>query len=562
MNLEFTPLKKINTNVGERWFQTAIPTADFWREWRFNKDAMGNAGIGVRYTDGRPEVFRVLTYNRDQEPEPAPVAPYMVKNRSHLLPYQPDAVQALCSSLVSNRIAIDASDAGIGKTYHALAVCRELGLTPGIVCTKTGIIAWRRVCDLFNIRPLFIINWEGVISRKLKTGDRSFRIVGSFPYCVAKQNRYTGRLSYDWNLPRKQNYCIIFDECHKGNGRGTSQSAIMSAAYPYPLVCLSATLADRAESLRTIGVLCRLFKPEDFTIWLQKQGCYKNNYEQWQSVSPVDDMRRIGKVLFPRFGTRVRKADIPGFPAIQNIADVYPIKDAVKHNKAYQHFMGELEALERQRLSAAAQKQLEHDAQRIANLNKLMRDAQAEKLVANLRYRQYTELLKVDLFADLVREQIENDQSVVVFVNFTDTLLALAKKLKTENIIWGEQSGSRKGMDERKNIIDDFMADKIRLVLANICAGGVSISLHDTGGRYPRVALISPTYSAITLVQALGRIHRSGAKSASINRLVYAADTVEELVCRSVSVKLDTIAALNDADLAETDIFNLMKRGK
>ena len=549
MNLEFTPLKKFISNGEERWFQTAVPTAEFWKEWRFNKASLGDAGIGVRYVEGTPQVYRVLTYNRDQEPEPVRVADYMVRDRSNLLPYQPEAVRYLCSSLVTNRICIDASDAGIGKTYHALAVCRELSLTPGIVCTKTGIIAWKRVCDLFHIRPLFIVNWEGIISRKLKNPDsKSLRVVGSFPYCVAKQNRYTGRLNYDWNIPRKQNYCIIFDECHKGNGYGTSQSAVMAAAYPYPLICLSATLADRAESLRTIGTLCRLFRPEDFSIWLQKQGCYRDNYERWRSVSPVDDMRRIGKLLFPRYGARIRKADIPGFPAIQNIADVYPIKDVAKQNNAYQHFIGELADLERRRLSAIQQRDMESDAERIAELNRLMRDAQAQKLVINLRFRQFTELLKVDLFADLAREEMEAGRSVVVFLNFTDTLQALAKKLKTDSIIWGEQSGSRKGMDERKNIIDDFQADKIRCILANINAGGVSISLHDIGGRYPRTAFISPTYSAITLVQALGRIHRSGAKSAAINRLVYAAGTVEESVCKSVSVKLDTIAALNDAD--------------
>lgn len=555
MNLQFTPLRKI---AGDRWVQTAVPTQEFWKQWRFDKEAMTNTGIGVRYVDGHPQVFRMLTYNRD-DVQPVKVAPYTIRDRSVLKDFQVAPTGYLCASLLSNGIAIDASDAGYGKTYTSLAVFRELNLTPGIICTKTGIIAWKRVCKLYGITPLFIVNWESVITRKMKNPDKSTRLVGSFPYCKAKINNYTGRMWYEWNIPRRQRYGLIFDECHKANGSGTSQSQIMEAARGYPLVCLSATLADKVESLRTIGVLCKLFRPEEFTIWLQKQGCFKNRYNRWQSVSPVDDMKRIGKVLFPKFGTRVRKKDIPGFPDIQNIAQVYPVKSVAKHNNAYQEFIGELEELERKRLTAKQQRQLTKDSDRIKELTKLMREAQAQKLTANLRYRQFTEFLKVDLFVELIKEELENNHNVVMFVNFTDTLKAIARKLKTDCVIHGGQSNNRKGMNERKNNIDRFMADTENIIVANINAGGVSISLHDVRGIHPRVALISPTYSAITLVQALGRIHRTGAKSKAINKLVYAAGTVEEDVCRSVNVKLDSINALNDQDLAESDIFNLMK---
>jgi hypothetical protein len=40
-------------------------------------------------------------------------------------------------------------------------------------------------------------------------------------------------------------------------------------------------------------------------------------------------------------------------------------------------------------------------------------------------------------------------------------------------------------------------------------------------------------------------------------KLVYAADTVEEKVANSVNRKLDSIAALNNGDLMEPDLFNM-----
>lgn len=566
IDLNFSQARRVETENGPRYLQTAVPTRDFWKAWRFDRAALCAAGVFIRSReDGSPMVHRLHMYDPDEKISPAPVPEYVLRNKKGLKPFQPAAVSALCSSLLSNRIALDASDAGIGKTYHALAVCRELHLRPAVICTKTGIPAWKNVCCQFGLSPLFIINWEAVITRKLKRAG-VYKLVSSFPYCRGFISKYTGRLYYAWNIPENTRLCLIFDESHKGNGRDTSQAKILLAAKKYNVLCLSATLADKPESLRTIGAMCGLFNYENFTAWLQARGCYQDSYHNWKSVCPSQDMARISRRLFPRFGCRLRKKDIPGFPQIQNIACMYPIRDVRKHNRAYQILIDELKYLDRKiedtryharQVDAGAR----HTVPLLRELSEKVHQAQANKLTANLRYRQLTEMLKVDLFRDLAAEEMENGHSVVVFVNFTETLKALAEKLKTDCIIWGEQSGSRAGMQDRQKNIERFQAGKSRVLVANINAGGVSISLHDLDGRFPRVSLISPVYSAIALTQALGRIHRAGAKSPAINRLIYAAGTVEEEVCRTVSNKLDAIASLNDGDLAERDIFNLIKKG-
>jgi superfamily II DNA or RNA helicase len=61
--------------------------------------------------------------------------------------------------------------------------------------------------------------------------------------------------------------------------------------------------------------------------------------------------------------------------------------------------------------------------------------------------------------------------------------------------------------------------------------------------------LICPTYSAIDLKQALGRIHRAGAKSKAVQRIIFAADSIEETVMRRVKAKLKNIETLNDGDM-------------
>jgi hypothetical protein len=75
------------------------------------------------------------------------------------------------------------------------------------------------------------------------------------------------------------------------------------------------------------------------------------------------------------------------------------------------------------------------------------------------------------------------------------------------------------------------------------------LSLHDVNGKHPRVSLISPSFSAIDLKQALGRIHRAGAQSPAVQKIIFAEGTVEMRVCRLVRKKLNNIDLINDDEM-------------
>ena len=110
--------------------------------------------------------------------------------------------------------------------------------------------------------------------------------------------------------------------------------------------------------------------------------------------------------------------------------------------------------------------------------------------------------------------------------------------------MWGENKG-----DERERNIEDFQSDKQRIILVNVKAGGSGLSLHDLNGTYPRIALISPTPSAVDLRQALGRIHRDGAKSKALQKIIFVANTEEEDTCERVKLKLEHLDTINDGDV-------------
>jgi hypothetical protein len=170
-------------------------------------------------------------------------------------------------------------------------------------------------------------------------------------------------------------------------------------------------------------------------------------------------------------------------------------------------------------------------------------DKPAQQLTITLRARQMIELCKVPGIVSLAKDFLEQGKSVVIFTNFRATLQSLCEKLGTQCAIYGEQPASW-----RQKFIEDFQANREKLIIVNIQAGGVSVSLHDTTGESPRVALVCPTYSAVELKQALGRVHRAGG-SKSLQRILFAANTIEEKVCSRVNSKLARLDLLNDGDL-------------
>jgi superfamily II DNA or RNA helicase len=128
-----------------------------------------------------------------------------------------------------------------------------------------------------------------------------------------------------------------------------------------------------------------------------------------------------------------------------------------------------------------------------------------------------------------------------VFVNFVDTVKSLTGFIPESCTIVGGQSA-----DDREANVQRFQNNESRVIICNIAAGGVGVSLHDTDGNHPRMSLISPTFNVKDYVQTLGRIHRANAKSPAIQRVLVASKTIEEKIVDKLEQKrlsLDTLHA-------------------
>jgi superfamily II DNA or RNA helicase len=449
---------------------------------------------------------------------------YRLQSIANLLPYQPRAVQALCSALVARGAAADASDTGLGKTYVALAACRELKVSPGIVCKLAGLDTWKEVCAIFGVVPQFIVNWE--------------HAKGShFRYVKRTKSPYRKGYDYAWRVPN--NTILVFDEAHMANNPGTHNYGLHQAAKGHPSISISATFSDKSAKLRGITNLLGIFTSDEFDVWLQARGYYESRENQFSAVSELDNMRELNRIIFPRYGARLAYTDADVkkyFPesVIQTMVVSLGDKKTNQQNALYSEMIKK--------------------ANRLREAGK-----QAESLVAALRYRQATELLKADTLVDLARDLIYQGKSVCVFVNFRETMAYIARALNTRSLVFGDQE--RLGVSRTK-VIKEFQSNRQRLAVLMMEAGGSSISLHDVHGGHQRVSLICPTYRPIELKQVLGRTYRANTKSVPIMKLVYASGTIERRVAETVNLKLDNISALNDGDLMEPDVFNMGVRAE
>ena len=425
-----------------------------------------------------------------------------------LFPKQKEAADFFVKVLKEGRNTFDASSVGTGKTVVACHIAKQLGVPVAVVCPKAVIPSWEREMEETGITPLFVLNYE-----KLRTGKT--------PY-MSK----SGKKIIKWKLP--ENTIVLMDEIQKAKGPYTinAQMLISLIQQGYRVHGMSATAAEDPTEMRPLGYMLDLHslnKTEDGKLnwysWMKRNGCNKDHWGQWRVVSR-ERMSRIRDFIFGISGHKLTVEDFPdSFRNNRVFQQPIQFSSGDKIAKAYEE-LGITPTIIKEFVEEGTVTESEHT------------------FVNILRSRQLAESFKVPDLAEMAQDLINEGNSVVLFVNFRETVDALTKKLNCGRIDGGQSA------KDRQKVIDDFQSDKTNVVVANIAAGGTGLSLHDINGNRPRVSLICPTFNAKEYVQTLGRIFRNGAKSDSLQKVLVAADSVEETVMTSINSKLKNLEAL------------------
>lgn len=422
-----------------------------------------------------------------------------------LLPYQTEHVKTLLEGLLNRRRVLDASDTGTGKTYAACSVAYNLELPVGVICTKASKGEWLKALSYFGLQPVFIETYEMLRDRET-------------PY--TRYITVDNRKRFEMTLP--ENFLLFLDESHRCKGIGTFNSRLMKRVKETNCyaVALSATPATTPLEMDALGYFLGLHNGAGFYTWAKRHGCGQGPYRGLVYFGKKDYMKQIHSYIFPHVGSRMRVSEIKDFP--DNSVQFVPVE--FENTPNYDEFL------------------------KAREIDFMTRGIQTgEHLAALSDYRKAMELLKVPILVEKAKDLIEEGHSVPIFVNYRETAKAVSDALDCFEI---NGDVNEKDRQKYQNL---FQTESINCLVLTAGSGGESISLHDLNGRRSRVSLICPMYSAIKFRQVLGRICRAGAKSKSIQKIIYGLNTLEANVCFKTEEKLARLDLLTDGDLAAAD---------
>lgn len=498
-------------------------------------------------------------------------------NSSALLPHQVEDVDLLARAIFMNGAALDGSDTGTGKTYTAAGMIQTLDLPTLAIVPKIAVTSWGRALDHLGTEA-DVVGWEMARTGRTPFGwwdhprteenavYRCLRCLEEVELDDYLQSLEAGTLAetelgcrcnsggeHTLAKVKKHNYgkfnwhpgikCLVFDEVHRGNAMKSLNAEMLIAAkrQGIPTLALSATPAASPMQFRGLGYLLGMHEltgDAGFYAWSRGLGCRRHpQFKQWEWMAPKSEqpkiMANLNRLLFPRFGVRRRADDIPGFPQRRVQADLFDLEGFKKIEELYDEMR---EAL----LRLHERKQLDKNP--------------TSPLIVSLRFRQEIELLKVPVMVELVQDYRAKGYAVALFVNFSETLAELRRRLKCDCYIDGTQTGKPQ---VRQVHIDRFQANKAMEIIVNNQAGGECCDLHDVRGEYPVVGLVMPPVSARIFKQLIGRLRRHGGKSLALYRVIFAAKTKEVQSHRKLAQGLNNIDALMDSDFIPDNLTDL-----
>ena len=444
----------------------------------------------------------------------------MLKSKIMPFDWQKPLIAKQSDTLKKNRVFLCSAHTGSGKTVMALQTVKDLGLPSLIVCPKIAISQWLSTAQRMDVPKnliLGVVNPENLIT--------------------SKKNKFY-RHDEGWLVGHDTPSLLVWDEVHRSCSGADSKSALALARWcskkmpeGNKVLAMSATPFETPLKLRALGYLMGFhrFVERDFYDWCRKHACSMVPIGRYPRIRQVfafttnkaraeEVMRIIRKDMGERF-LSIGPDEIPGFP--DEVKEVCLVDLAKKDHDALVRAYEEMPP------------QMQHMSQ--------------DDMVKTLRLRQQAEWCKASVLAEMAANYVEDGYSVFIAISFSDSRKRIEDELTKRGVKYASIYGGQRD-SERQAGIDSFQRNETHVMVGMMQACSVALSLHDELHERPRVSLISPSYSASDVIQALGRIRRVGGTTAT-QKIVLAAGSVEERVAEAVQRKIDCIGTLSDRDL-------------
>jgi hypothetical protein len=454
-----------------------------------------------------------------------------------LYDYQVPHVETLYRALKApNRVSLlEGSGTGLGKTHTTCVLARWLNVSLFVISPISVLSQWFKTAERVNAKIIGAVNYESFKNGKyyldLEDCESGKKTVCPYMEVIykTKQNGSTAKEVIDdfvWRIP--DNTLIVFDEAHRGkNGFESGQTvtnklvASARAALSKPrrkfLILLSATITDKLDNADFLTYTLGMYQP-------YTRQAYKRFEGTLATLAASTNHTMLGKLhelIFPTMGSSMPPLDNEFAKLSQIRAKIF-------------------------RVSPEVAREIEEKHRKIRELLAEIRaKGPSRGFGLIIRSWQQLELLKVPVVVEWIWRKLSKGRSVMIFTNFDavrnqihDTLVDQSQQEPYRDIVGNNRMGDLivqvhggqagpKGQEERRAQVAKFQADKAWVILVNIRAGGVGISLHPLLARGRRVAVF-PTWCSIDLVQVFGRGVRAGMTQITKQRVVYCSDRTDE----------------------------------
>jgi SWI/SNF-related matrix-associated actin-dependent regulator of chromatin subfamily A-like protein 1 len=432
---------------------------------------------------------------------------------------------------------------GLGKTVQFLGFleCSNANKTV-IVCPATLKLNWVNEIkkwlpdDKYNVYLLQGTNAlvPATSTKFLKISCRSEKEIIIINYDILT-NWVKNLINYKPDL-------LCFDESHnlKNNSAQKTKAGMLLGKHVKRVVCLSGTpIINRPiEFFNTIKLLNPMLFPSK--MMFAKRYCNaKHNGFGWD-FNGSSNTEELHKMLSKTIMIRRKKSEVlTELPPKRRIVIPLEISNRSEYETAKENFLDWLQNKEGDEA--------------------VWRASQAETLVKIEKLKQLAVNGKWSQVKQWVQNFLEEKENLVIFCTHTETIKLLAEFLKKEKISFGIIDGST-SIESRQKSVDNFQAKKIRVILGNLKAAGVGITLTAASDT----CFIELGWTPGDHDQAEDRVHRIGQKESVTAHYLIAEGTVEEEMSELLDYKRGTLNKVLDGQNVSDDslLVELLKRFK
>lgn len=515
---------------------------------------------------GKTKRTRKAKKDHPVRPETTPV---------ELMPHQGDHVERLSGTLDRFRFALDLSALGAGKTYCATKLC-ETRTIPNVVVVAplTVLPKWQHMQTEHGLPLVDAISYCSLRSVKCKQPKHGFlnredRVIENEVDGQLQQSERTFFHSTEkWRKLVNEGVLLIVDEIQNVKNVSSqflSVKEMMRDILDHTdsecksrVLLLSGTPVDKTEQVVNLYRALGIIKTHSLG--------HFNPHTRRCEARGFREVIRFHDVLVPDVRTRTAQMsgtldhayviagayethsfDVEKFSRrdffsdsiyrlfrdifISHIAARMPpvaSTNTVQKFNAFYRIKNE----DSMRLLATAVARLcssvgYDDATGTVALQNLTATDRARTFQQIARAMQMVETAKIPIFIRVAREALERNpnQKVAILLNYSDSIVDIVEALKEFSPLVVRGSTS---MRNRATALERFQRadDKYRLFIGNLTCVSTGVDLDDKDGRFPRLGLVSPNYSTITLHQLTYRFLRADTRSDAHVHFVFGRESI------------------------------------